>query len=207
MNITINSKVSCSDGPCARTRRVVLKPTTEQITHIVVSDELYPETEYLIPVELISTSTPESIELNCSKEEMSAMPVFDQIQFIPSNLNGYVGGPYVMWPYYIPQAAPMRLEKEHIPLDELTIRRTADVEATDGHIGHVDGFLVNPQNDHITHLLLREGHLWGKKDVAIPVSEIDHYQDNGVFLKMSKQEIEALPPVPLRSGPGEGERP
>jgi hypothetical protein len=127
------------------------------------------------------------------------MPAFDQIQFIPSDVTGFVGGSFVMWPYYIPQATPIRLEKEHIPADELTIRRTDRVEAMDGHIGRVDGFVVNPENDHITHLLLQEGHLWGKKEVAIPVGAIDRYQDGTVFLKISKQEIEGLPPLSLKS--------
>jgi len=207
MKIAINAQVHCTDGSCGRITRVVLKPAPEQVTHIVVSNEMYPETEYLIPAELISNSTSESMELNCSREELSMMPVFDQVQFIPSDLNGFVGSPYVMWPYYIPQAIPMRLEKEHIPVDELTIRRTAGVEAADGHIGRVDGFLINPYNDHITHLLLREGHLWGKKDVAIPVGMIDHYQEDYVYLKMSKQEIEMLPPIPLQSKSDERERP
>jgi hypothetical protein len=45
---------------------------------------------------------------------------------------------------------------------------------------------------------MREGHLWGKKDVAIPVSGIDHYEENTVYLKLSKQQIEALPAVPIR---------
>jgi hypothetical protein len=45
---------------------------------------------------------------------------------------------------------------------------------------------------------MREGHLWGQKDVSIPVSQIDHYQDNTVYLKLDKQSIEALPGIPIR---------
>jgi len=43
------------------------------------------------------------------------------------------------------------------------VRRGTRVEATDGHVGHVDEFVVNPENGHITHSVMREGHLWGKK--------------------------------------------
>jgi hypothetical protein len=45
--------------------------------------------------------------------------------------------------------------------------------------------------------LLREGHLWGKKIVSIPVGQIDHYQDKTVFLKMDKQAMEMLPAIPI----------
>jgi sporulation protein YlmC with PRC-barrel domain len=34
----------------------------------------------------------------------------------------------------------------------------------------VDEFVVNPKNGHITHLVMREGHLWGQKDVIIPLA-------------------------------------
>ena len=104
----------------------------------------------------------------------------------------------MMWPYYAPLASYITPEKEHIPADELAIRRGARVEAVDGHVGRVDEFLVNPSNDQISHLVMREGHLWGQKDVTIPVSQIDHYQDNTVYLKLNKQDIEKLPSIPVR---------
>jgi len=72
------------------------------------------------------------------------------------------------------------------------------VEATDGRVGRVDEFLVNPLNDHITHLVLREGHLWGQKDVTIPVSEIERIDGNTVYLKLDIRQVEALPAVPLK---------
>ena len=92
----------------------------------------------------------------------------------------------------------MPLEHEHIPVGEVAIRRGTSVEATDGRIGKVDEFLVHPENDVITHLVLREGHLWGKKDVTIPVSEIDKIAEEAVYLKLDKKAVEALPTVPVR---------
>jgi sporulation protein YlmC with PRC-barrel domain len=198
MDISINAKVSCSNGPCGQVTHVILKPTTEQITHLVVTNELFPETEFLISLEHVAESSSDQIRLDCSSEEVSKMPVFDQAYFIPSDLSGFIGGPYMMWPYYAPETANIRLEKEHIPADELVIRRGASVEATDGRVGRVDEFLINPDTDHITHLVLREGHLWGQKDVTIPVGQIDHYQGNTVYLKLDKHGIEALPAIPVR---------
>ena len=45
----------------------------------------------------------------------------------------------------------------------------ASVEATDGQVGRVQEFVIDPQNNRVTHLVLHEGHLWGKKDVTIPL--------------------------------------
>ena len=59
MDISINAKVSCTDGPGGQSTHVILMPTTEKITHVVVSDELFPEIEYLVSVDHIAEGTPE----------------------------------------------------------------------------------------------------------------------------------------------------
>ena len=93
------------------------------------------------------------------------------------------------------------MEHENIPPNELTMHRGSQVYATDGLVGQVDEFLVEPKDGHITHLILREGHLWGKKDVSIPVSRIDHIEKDIVYLKINKDEIGSLPTLTIhRSG-------
>jgi hypothetical protein len=199
MDISINAKVTCTDGPGGQSTHVILMPTTEKITHVVVRHELFPEIRYLVSIDHVVESTPESIRLDCSREQLWKMPVFDPIEFLPSELSG--ADAYLKWPFYAPVANRIRLDNVEIPANELAIRRGTDVEATDGAIGHVDEFLINPDNDHITHLVLREDHLWGQKDVTIPVSQIDHYEANTVYLKLDKHGIEALPAIPIRRTP------
>jgi sporulation protein YlmC with PRC-barrel domain len=200
MDIPINARVSCTDGPCGHSTHVVLMPTTEKITHLVVNKEVFPETEYLVPIEHIAESTPEMIRLDCSCAELEKMPVFDKVTFLPYDLIGLTAGSYVVWPYFFPETPIIRKGKDHIPANELVIRRGAGVEATDGHIGRVDEFLIDPESDGITHLVLTEGHLWEQKDVSIPVGQIDHYKENTVYLKLDKHAIEALPAIPILHG-------
>ena len=201
MDISINAKVNCSDGPFGQSICVILKPTSKEITHLVVRHNVFPETDYLVSLDHVIESTPDHILLNCSRAELLKMPVFDKVEFVPSDLTGFAGNPYYMWPYYaaaVPIPYTTTLEKDHIPADELTIRRGAKVESADGEAGRVDEFLIDPRNDHISHLVMREGHLWGQKTVTIPVSQIDHYEDNKVYLKLNKEEIEKLPSIPVR---------
>ena len=77
------------------------------------------------------------------------------------------------------------------------MRQGARLEASDGHVGQLDEFLVDPVTEHATHLVMRAGHLWGQRDVTIPVSEIARLGENTVYLKLSKDEIEALPSKPI----------
>ena len=66
----------------------------------------------------------------------------------------------------------------------------------DGRAGKVDQFLIEPISGHITHLIMREGHSWGQKEITIPISEVDHVDDDVVYLKLKKADIEELPRIP-----------
>ncbi|KPK14357.1 MAG: hypothetical protein AMK69_28870 [Nitrospira bacterium SG8_3] len=54
-------------------------------------------------------------------------------------------------------------------------------------MGPVTEFLVDQTDGHITHLVLREGHMWGRKDVTIPVFQIDRIEEDAVYLKLNKR--------------------
>jgi sporulation protein YlmC with PRC-barrel domain len=73
-----------------------------------------------------------------------------------------------------------------------------DVLTGEGKVGTVDELVVDPDSGNITHLLMRKGHLWGKKDVAIPVTAIDLVDDEEVYLKIDKEAVGALPAVPVK---------
>jgi sporulation protein YlmC with PRC-barrel domain len=201
MDIPINVDVLCAGETCGRSTYLIINPVNERVTHLVVAEEAFPNIERLVPVDTILASTPNSIQLRCSQTDLSEMNAFEETDFIEagqleSSLPYSV--PYQVWPYAMYDAMPMPFEHEHIPAGEVAIRRGTPVKATDGQVGKVDEFLVDPENDVITHLVLREGHLWGKKDITIPISEIDNIAEEAVYLKLDKKAIEALPAVPVK---------
>jgi sporulation protein YlmC with PRC-barrel domain len=107
-------------------------------------------------------------------------------------------GSYYYLPYVTPEiTVQVPVEHRQIPLGELAIRRGTRVEATDGYVGKVDEFVVNPKNSHITHVVMREGHLWGKKDVIIPISAMGETREDTVVLKLDKHQVESLPTFPV----------
>ncbi len=210
MQIPLNAQVECTDGVCGRSVFVLIDPVVDQVTNLVVKEDSSPNTEYIVPVELVTETIADTLRLSCSKAELEKMDPFIKTRFIqekvPEIYSRYGGGMYVMESmYYMPYATPDRTvyEKEEIqqiPPGELTVRRGTRVEATDGYVGKVDEFVVNPENGHISHLVMREGHLWGKKDVIIPLSALKPmgktYEDT-VFLNLDKHQIESLPTFPL----------
>jgi sporulation protein YlmC with PRC-barrel domain len=201
MDIPIKVDVFCRSELCGRSTNLIVNPVNEKITHLVVAEKLFPNIERLVPVEKISATTSTSIELNCSLAEFSNMESFKQADFIESEKMITVfmyQQPYAVWPYGMYEAMPMPLEHKHIPAGEVAIHRGTEVKATDGQVGRVDEFLVNPKTDVITHLVLREGHLWGQKDVTIPVSEIDKIDADAVYLKIDKKAVEELPAISVK---------
>ena len=57
------------------------------------------------------------------------------------------------------------------------MRQGDAVPATDGINGQVQGLVIDPGDHHVTHVLLDEGHLWGKKRVAIPIKVVTGVED------------------------------
>ena len=48
----------------------------------------------------------------------------------------------------------------------------------------------------MTHVLLPEGHLWGRKEVSIPVGAVTKIDDR-IELNLTKKQVEGLPPVDI----------
>ena len=201
MDIPLNAEVHCADGVCGRSTYVVVNPVNEQVTHVVVREEWFPQAEYLVPLDLVTESTSDTIHLRCMKKDLVMQAPFIEVEYVEGDLPGfrYEKGNYMLWPYNVPEEGEViPVETERVPPGALAVRRGAHVRAIDGRVGRVDEFLVDPVSEHITHLILREGHLWGQKDVTIPVSEITLIEEDTVHLKLTKKQIEALPTIPLR---------
>lgn len=198
MDIPMNVNVNCVEGHCGVSTYIILDPVTEEVTHLVVKGKEFPHTQRLVPLDYIIESTPHLIRLRCSQAELDQMNPFIETEFISvPTPDDTVAGSLMMWPFGTYGMESMPIEHENIPPGELAVHRGAKVEARDGQAGHVDEFLVEPVNGHITHLVLREGHLWGAKEVTIPVSEIDRVEADTVYLNLDKKSIENLPTIPI----------
>ena len=206
MEIPLQAKVECKDGVYGHSVFVLINPVLDKVTHLVVKRDSFPNTEYIVPVDIVSETIVDTIRLRCRKAELEKMDPFIKTTFIeekvPYNYGSsgerYGMGSYYYMPYITPgMTVQVPVEHQQIPPGELAVRRGTSVDATDGYVGHVDEFVVNPKNGHITHLVMREGHLWGQKDVIIPVSAMGETRDDTVFLTLDKHQIESLPTFPV----------
>jgi hypothetical protein len=164
MDIPMKAEVFCTDGLCGHTTCIIVNPITKKITHVVVKERRLPHIEHLVPEHLIIETTPESITLRCSEIELSVLDEFVGYRFVQADLlpRYQPVGTAVFWPYVAAKETTLVSTEERIPPDELAIHRGARVEASDGPVGQVDEFLIDPSDGKITHLILRRSPVDGR---------------------------------------------
>ena len=91
---------------------------------------------------------------------------------------------------------PAYVEIEQTPGSEMAVHLGAHVEAADGRVGTVDEFVIDRKSGAVTHIVLRHGHLWGKREILVPVHDIDHIKDDTVYLNLDKHAVAELPDQP-----------
>lgn len=196
INIPIHAQVECTDGAAGQSTAVIINPVTRTLTHFAVQDQesLAPMTR-LVPVDLISKTAGDKIYLTCTRAELGELSVFSETHYVQNEANTLE----YLEPYMTPlDVHYLAVETESVPPGELAVHRGTDVEASDGHIGTVGEFVINPENGHITHLVLQKGHAWGRKEMTIPITVIGEVDDTTVTLKLTKAELAALPTIALR---------
>jgi hypothetical protein len=188
---TIGAKASCTDGSCGEVSRLIIDPAGGVVTHLVVTPGHRRDSGRLVPVDLVD-NTAGQISVRCTLAE------FDRLEHaaerkVVSGMEG-VGGGLVGTGFEPSPGQPRTVVEDLVPLGESNVGPGERVHAVDGEIGRVQGFLIDPGDRRATHVLLQEGHLWGRKEVAIPVSAVTGY-DGGIRLNITKQQVAELPPV------------
>jgi sporulation protein YlmC with PRC-barrel domain len=210
MEFTFGDRASCSDGHCGELTRTIFDPAKRTVTHLVIEPRHRPGAGRLVPIELADTTGGE-ISLSCTRAEFDqfdpsedvelARDLQDSSGYGPDAVVGYgdVGGLGVGASSSgmgigasLGHETPTVIS-ENVPEGEGEVARHDHVHATDGLIGELKGFVVDPGDHRVTHLLLREGHLWGRHEIAIPVSAVTA-ADPIIRLNLTKQQVEELPP-------------
>lgn len=207
IDVPLDAKVECTDGPVGRSTHVIIDPIKRIVTHFVVTDEEpLVSHEWLVPLDKVAKTDRKTIHLNCTVEEVRQLESFVDLQYIPSDRSeqSYPADAVYLAPY----ASPMRtdivsIEVERVPPNEIAFRRGARVEATDGDVGTLGEFIVEPESGAITHFILQEGHFWGKKEVTLPLSAVDRAIEDTVYLKLDKKAVSQLPAIPVQRDRGE----
>jgi hypothetical protein len=222
---TIGSEVDCSDGVCGELRRVVVDPVARVLTHLVVEPPHRVGNGRLVPIELVEAAAGERIRLRATRAQFDVLDDAEDTQFLPGAPGqwGYGQGQMMSLPYFGlgmggmgmgmgglamggigggVAEGPQTVITDRVPLGEVEVRRGDPVTAIDGEIGRVQGLVIEPGDHKVTHFLLDEGHLWGKRRVAIPIGAVEGVNAaDGVRVSLTKDQVRDLPRVDIEGLP------
>ena len=203
----IGADARCADGVCGKVTHVVVDPVERAVTHLMVEPGHRPGLSRLVPLNLVDAATPKEVRLRCTRAEFDRLGFAEDTDFAPptslDQYSGYSAEQMLMWPYYSPIGGEdMPQTREHeptgaydsLPPGEVDVRRNKRVYATDGEIGRVEGLVIDSGSHHVSHVLLQEGHVFGHREVAIPIGAVTGIVDS-VQLNITKQQAENLPLV------------
>jgi sporulation protein YlmC with PRC-barrel domain len=168
----------------------------------------------LVPIQLAKGRDDEQreIELECTLDEAHGFESVHEAAYLRLDENPVqdpdwdVGVTEVLaMPYYDTGVAvdpylgdldsQVAMYYDRVPKGKVEVRRASAVISADGHsLGEVDGFVVDA-DEHITHFVLERGHLFGRKEVTIPIGAVASVESDAVHIALSKDEVGALPTV------------
>jgi sporulation protein YlmC with PRC-barrel domain len=211
----LGTPVRCSDASLGELADVVIDPTKRRVTHLVVAPEAKQGLfgSRLIPIELASAEEAgQEIRLDCGIEDVRKLEPVEEVTYLrlgafpledpewDMGVSDALALPYygLGEPALTNYAGDVEMTYDRIPKDEVEIRRASIVTSSDEHdLGRVEAFILDDE-DHVTHLVLEHGHLWGRKDVTIPVGAVSKIETDRVFVGLTKDEVAALPTVHVK---------
>lgn len=202
MRLELGNPVRCNDGPLGDLIDVVIDPTTKRVTHIVVAEKL-------VPIDLVDGEADEkTILLRCSLKDAEKLETVKEVAYIRTGdlpvedpdwdvgVEDVLATPYyegTAFGGYVDDFGPDAVVYDRVPKGEIEIRRASPVFSADGHhLGHVDGFIVDADGS-VTHVVLERGHLWGRREVTIPIGSVGKASTDEVTLGLSKDDVGDLP--------------
>jgi sporulation protein YlmC with PRC-barrel domain len=204
MPFRIGADARCTDGACGQVSRIIVTPVTRQVTHLAVDPTHRPGPGRLVPVDLVDAATGQ-IRLRCTLAEFQTLRPAQETESVrgldptghPDNAANQ-GNWVSVFGRPRPQGdseAPPQVAVDSVPSGEVDVRRDLTVCATDGEIGQVQGLVVEPGGHQVTHVLLQEGHMRGRKEVAIPIEAVTKIGTLLIHLSLTKHQVKDLPPV------------
>jgi sporulation protein YlmC with PRC-barrel domain len=211
VRLELGTPVRCTDAVYGELADLVIDPTQKRVTHVVVRPQRQePAASRLVPIELIDESKGErELVLRCTVDDVNELETVHEFAFLrlgefPTEdpkwdvgVSDVLAAPYYegtgFGEYVGDFGTNDAVTYDRVPKGEVEVRRSSRVMSADEHyLGDVDGFLLDG-DDHITHVVLERGHLWGRREVTVPIGALESVASDVVTLKLSKDEVGDLP--------------
>ena len=207
MKLELGTSIRCADGATRELVDVVIDSSSSRVTHLVIQPAQHAEDARLVPISLASRAEDgeSEISLNCGAADLERFDPVHKFEILragerPNEDPKWDVGveDIVVAPNYAPTAfgdyggsldSDVTISYDRVPKGEIELRHASSVYSADGHhLGSVDAVVVD-DGDRLTHLLLERGHLWWKREVALPAESISKFESDMLTLGLTKREL------------------
>ncbi len=210
MQIKQGAKVVTSDHKdVGRVDRVVIDPSTREITHLVVRQGWLFTEDKVLPIEWVSDSVDDTLRLSALEADLQGLRVFEEDRFVSVEDGDETGKsrdsafarPYFYYPYGLgmggatyPFDEPgLMVERDrNIPSRTVALKEGANVIAADGeHVGDVERIVSQGKSDVATYVVISKGLLFKERKV-VPNSWIKDVQEDKIHLLVDSEVVARL---------------
>lgn len=209
--LDLDCHVHCADGPFGELSDVVIDPRTRCLTHLVVQPHHRHRLARLVPVSEVQVDgVGDGLRLGCTIAEIHELEPVQDSEYLrlgqrpTEEPNSDIGieevaemPPYQSFGSDTLAAAPAPMDfdphvtvtYDRVPRGTVEIRRQSEVISSDGHyVGHVVGLVFGDQQ-RIVEFVIHHGHLWSKREIAIPIDSIERLMSDEIVLRSSHDEV------------------
>lgn len=175
---------------------IVTTPTLSRVTHLVIDGDGTGGRRLLPISELVDRGG--SLAIRDGRGWPDAYPLAEKIELLEPDRRlfedstmPYAPGDVWFTPELDLPIGPRAVALQMLPPGEVAVQAGSPVVATDGPIGHVAAVLIDPETDSVTHVLLRHGHFWGRRTVALPIGLVESVDgaDGAVTVGLSREDV------------------
>lgn len=205
MRLELGGAVRTADGDERVLADVVVDPGGRRVTHLVVEPEGNREAARLVALELVRAQ-PEGLALTCTAEALEGMEPVSGFAYMPAEGTPVDSEEWsvgvedvIVAPTYDalglgeteldPNASVLY---DRVPKGEVELRGSSDVYSADEHhLGTIHALEV-ADDGRLASVALRRGHLWWKRELAIPADAIASLESDVVTLGVDKAKLGSL---------------
>jgi len=193
IDLTLSAPVHATDALVGRIEHVVVDPSHGRATFIVVREDALPNTLRLVPEKYVASADDKGVRLSIDAAKLAGLREYVTTEYYsPSFFLSLAAREHCKLPL---APSSWTVERPATPQGSVALTGHETVQATDGKVGRLDGVLTEAHTGRVVTLLLRQGHLWGAREVAIPAGLVAAYEDGVVRLRVDTAAVAALPAV------------
>lgn len=207
MHIKIGVPIVADDGVAGQVERIIVHPATCEVDGVVAGQGGMLGRDVVIPIDWLVSGDESAVRVRGTVDELSALEPFALSQYTappedwipptddPASIYLFPATPLAVGAFTrpAPQPEPPAHEVEAIGPDDVDVDAMTPLYCQGREVGRLDRVFTQGSSDRVTHLVFHRGTM--RRDIAVPVEQVERIGDEGIYLAMTEDELDDLPAI------------